>query len=29
MYGEKKMDSKFDVFVEGEYTICFKNQDDK
>ena len=26
MYGEKEMDSKFDVFTEGEYTICFKNQ---
>ena len=29
MYGETKMESKFDVLVEGEYSICFKNQGDK
>ena len=29
IYGEKKMESKFDVFITGEYQVCFKNQDNK
>ena len=29
IYGEKKMESKFDVFLGGEYTVCLKNQGDK